>query len=163
MRSLRSLGFLRPPKAIFVPGMYFLGFSRYSNYEPCELLTVSPGTRERTRVSLFHSTPFCLLASVYEKPSTWPDLRPKRPCRLGPILLPSPSFRVWHCAHRVCPVLERFCRHGELVASHLEKVGTLLSIACQDGLAIVLMRDGRAGSTCRLRAVHLGIERKAAT
>jgi hypothetical protein len=31
IRSLRSLFFLRPPKAIFVPGMYFLGFSRYSN------------------------------------------------------------------------------------------------------------------------------------
>jgi hypothetical protein len=25
-----SLAFLRPPKAILVPGMYFLGFSRYS-------------------------------------------------------------------------------------------------------------------------------------
>jgi hypothetical protein len=32
IRSLRSLFFLRPPKAILVPGMYFLGFSRYSNY-----------------------------------------------------------------------------------------------------------------------------------
>lgn len=31
MRSLRSLGFFRPPNAIFVPGMYFFGFSRYSN------------------------------------------------------------------------------------------------------------------------------------
>lgn len=31
MRSFRSLAFLRPPKAILVPGMYFLGFSRYSN------------------------------------------------------------------------------------------------------------------------------------
>lgn len=28
MRSLRSLVFLRPPKAILVPGMNFLGFSR---------------------------------------------------------------------------------------------------------------------------------------
>lgn len=28
MRSLRSLSFLRPPNAILVPGMYFLGFSR---------------------------------------------------------------------------------------------------------------------------------------
>lgn len=30
MRSPRSLGFLRPANTIFVPGMYFLGFSRYS-------------------------------------------------------------------------------------------------------------------------------------
>ena len=30
-RSLRSLAFFKPPKAILVPGMYFLGFSRYSN------------------------------------------------------------------------------------------------------------------------------------
>jgi hypothetical protein len=28
IKSLRSLAFLRPPKAILVPGMYFLGFSR---------------------------------------------------------------------------------------------------------------------------------------
>jgi len=28
IRSFRSLAFLRPPNAIFVPGMYFLGFSR---------------------------------------------------------------------------------------------------------------------------------------
>jgi len=32
IRSFRSLAFFNPPKAIFVPGMYFLGFSRYSNY-----------------------------------------------------------------------------------------------------------------------------------
>ena len=31
IRSFLSLAFFRPPKAIFVPGMYFLGFSRYSN------------------------------------------------------------------------------------------------------------------------------------
>jgi len=31
MRSFLSLAFLRPPKAILVPGMYFFGFSRYSN------------------------------------------------------------------------------------------------------------------------------------
>lgn len=31
IRSFRSLAFFKPPKAIFVPGMYFLGFSRYSN------------------------------------------------------------------------------------------------------------------------------------
>lgn len=31
IRSLRSLPFLRPPKAILVPGMNFLGFSRYLN------------------------------------------------------------------------------------------------------------------------------------
>ena len=32
IRSLRSLPFLRPPKAILVPGINFLGFSRYLNY-----------------------------------------------------------------------------------------------------------------------------------
>jgi hypothetical protein len=31
IRSFRSFPFFRPPKAILVPGMYFLGFSRYSN------------------------------------------------------------------------------------------------------------------------------------
>lgn len=33
IRSFLSFSFFRPPKAILVPGMYFLGFSRYSNYE----------------------------------------------------------------------------------------------------------------------------------
>ena len=36
IRSFLSFAFFRPPKAIFVPGMYFLGFSRYSN---CLLLS----------------------------------------------------------------------------------------------------------------------------
>jgi hypothetical protein len=47
IRSFLSFSFFRPPKAILVPGMYFLGFSRYSK-----------------RVFSFHSMPFCLLASV---------------------------------------------------------------------------------------------------
>jgi len=88
IKSFRSFSFFNPPKAIFVPGMYFFGFSRYSK-----------------RVFSFHSIAFCLLASVYEKPSTEPVWRPKRPCKLGPILLPSPWPRVWHWAHRV---LKRF-------------------------------------------------------
>jgi hypothetical protein len=32
MRSFRSFSFFIPAKAILVPGMYFFGFSRYSNY-----------------------------------------------------------------------------------------------------------------------------------
>ena len=31
IRSFRSLAFFKPPNAILVPGMYFFGFSRYSN------------------------------------------------------------------------------------------------------------------------------------
>lgn len=54
-----------------------------------------------TRESSFQTTPFCLLASVYWKPSTWPDLRPKRPWRFGPTLLEPPASRVWHWAQRV--------------------------------------------------------------
>jgi len=49
IRSFLSFSFFRPPKAILVPGMYFLGFSRYSN-----------------RVPSSQVMPFCLLASVYE-------------------------------------------------------------------------------------------------
>jgi len=55
IRSFLSFSFFNPPKAILVPGMYFLGFSRYSK-----------------RVSSFQVIAFCLLASVYEKPSTEP-------------------------------------------------------------------------------------------
>ena len=91
MRSFRSFSFLRPPKAILVPGMYFLGFSRYSN-----------------SVLSFQVIPFCLLASVYEKPSTEPVLRPKRPWSAGPILLPPPDSTVWHCAQRVLKRLAPF-------------------------------------------------------
>lgn len=47
-----------------------------------------------TNVSSDHTMPLALFASVYEKPSTWPVLRPKRPCRLGPILLPSLASRL---------------------------------------------------------------------
>lgn len=32
IKSFLSLSFFNPPNAIFVPGMYFFGFSRYSNY-----------------------------------------------------------------------------------------------------------------------------------
>lgn len=54
-----------------------------------------------TRVLSSHVMALFLLASVYWKPSTWPVLRPNRPCRFGPTLLPSPSCRLWHCAQRV--------------------------------------------------------------
>lgn len=78
IRSFLSFSFFRPPNAILVPGMYFLGFSRYSNYTEvrsvrqilihwffCPLGEGSPPGAAHTRVSSFHSIPFCLLASVY--------------------------------------------------------------------------------------------------
>jgi hypothetical protein len=40
MRSFLSLGFFRPPKAILVPGMYFLGFSRYSNCDALDFYSL---------------------------------------------------------------------------------------------------------------------------
>jgi hypothetical protein len=71
IRSFLSFSFFRPPKAILVPGMYFLGFSRYSNCRTscqpwpssCEDDGVAWAS-QLTRVSSFHSIPFCLLASV---------------------------------------------------------------------------------------------------
>lgn len=36
IRSFLSFAFFNPPKAILVPGMYFLGFSRYSNCNHCK-------------------------------------------------------------------------------------------------------------------------------
>src|ERR1700730_8760495 len=76
--------------------------------------------------------PFDLLASVYEKPSTEPVLRPKRPCRLGPILLPSDSTVVWHWAHRVYRMLTflSFVQLGGVV--HLEETGALLCVTCSE-------------------------------
>lgn len=50
IRSFLSFSFFRPPKAILVPGMYFLGFSRYSNYKegatlvvPVSKMSAAPG------------------------------------------------------------------------------------------------------------------------
>ncbi|CAH0694604.1 unnamed protein product [Spodoptera exigua] len=82
MRSARSLGFFKPANTILVPGMYFLGFSKYSK-----------------RVSSPHEIPLDLLASEYEKPAAWPVLRPQKPCRLGPTLCLPPASTVWHWAH----------------------------------------------------------------
>jgi len=45
MRSLRSLPFLRPPKAILVPGMNFLGFSRYLNCFSNTALAIATGIK----------------------------------------------------------------------------------------------------------------------
>jgi hypothetical protein len=47
IRSALSCGFFRPANIIFVPGIYFLGASRYSN-----------------KVSSFHVMPLFLLACV---------------------------------------------------------------------------------------------------
>merc|ERR1712154_546908 len=69
IRSSRSFFFLRPANTIFVPGMYFLGFVRYSS-----------------RVSAPQVMPFFLLASVYVKPAACPVCRPMRPFKLGPCL-----------------------------------------------------------------------------
>src|ERR1700735_4244525 len=55
IRSLRSLVFFRPPKAILVPGMYFLGFPRYSNYAVDQSFFSMVGLRDivRTYQSIF--------------------------------------------------------------------------------------------------------------
>ena len=47
--------FFRPPKAILVPGMYFLGFSRYSNYAVDQSFFSMVGLRDivRTYQSIF--------------------------------------------------------------------------------------------------------------
>jgi hypothetical protein len=66
MRSFRSLAFLSPPKAIFVPGMYFLGFSRYSNWVK---LALSPTIRSRMDLAIkwLHvaNLPMCPLSTQH--------------------------------------------------------------------------------------------------
>lgn len=67
MRSLRSLPFFRPPKAILVPGMNFLGFSRYLNCSEDRISTPLRSSTQScglTRESSFQVTPAPLLASV---------------------------------------------------------------------------------------------------
>jgi hypothetical protein len=46
IKSFLSLGFLRPAKAILVPGMYFLGFSRYCSRDVASAQTLTPQHQE---------------------------------------------------------------------------------------------------------------------
>merc|ERR1719229_109693 len=82
MRSARSFSFLMPAKTILVPGMYFFGFTKYSNM--CLSDQVMPEF---------------LFASEYAKPSQLPDWRPMTPQSGGPCLELPPFSMVWHCAH----------------------------------------------------------------
>jgi hypothetical protein len=82
IKSFRSFSFLRPPNAIFVPGMYFLGFSRYVNRVSSFLSIISLFLKGEVE---YHVMPFCLLASVYWKPSTCPVFRPNNPCKLSSV------------------------------------------------------------------------------
>merc|ERR1719436_1704590 len=81
-RSARSFSFLIPANTIFVPGMYFFGFTRYSNMCLSDQMM-----------------PEFLLASEYAKPSNVPDWRPKTPQSGGPCLALPPFSMVRHCAH----------------------------------------------------------------
>merc|ERR1719198_2794414 len=72
----------KPAKTILVPGMYFLGLTRYSNMCLCDQVM-----------------PEFWFASEYGKPATVPDCRPKTPYRPGPCLLLPPFSQVWHWAH----------------------------------------------------------------
>merc|ERR1719261_3418 len=79
IRSARSLSFLIPANTILVPGMYFFGFTKYSN------MCFSD-----------HTMPDDLLASEYAKPSVVPDCLPKTPQRGGPCFALPPASMVWH-------------------------------------------------------------------
>merc|ERR1719335_1852849 len=79
IKSARSLSFFRPANTILVPGIYFFGFTRYSN------MCFSDQT-----------IPEVLLASEYGNPSSVPEWRPMMPQRFGPCLLLPPLSMVWH-------------------------------------------------------------------
>merc|ERR1712151_737903 len=82
IRSARSFSFFMPAKTILVPGIYFLGLTRYS------YMCLSD-----------HMMPEFLFASEYAKPSSVPDWRPKTPHSGGPCLALPPFSIVWHWAH----------------------------------------------------------------
>ena len=95
------MAFFRPAKAIFVPGMYcqrsvrLVGAGVPSScrsvsrveieidarvLEVLEERVIGPGDALPGCVSAAaHTSTHFTFASVYEKPSTWPVLRPKRP------------------------------------------------------------------------------------
>jgi len=82
MSASRSFFFLIPANTILVPGMYFLGFVRYTS-----------------NVSASHVMPLAIFAAVYENPGAWPVVLPMRPWRFGPTLCFPPASTVWHWAH----------------------------------------------------------------
>merc|ERR1719163_2278679 len=86
MMLARSLGFFKPANTILVPGMYFLGLTRYAS-----------------STSVVHTMPELLLAAEKEKPAVVPAVRPIRPCLWGP-----PCSTVWHCEHLVLKILAPF-------------------------------------------------------
>ena len=79
MRSFLSLSFFKPAKAIFVPGMYLWCMSCQRKGGPCHtnVRTFLGFSRYSNSVCSSHITPLLTFAAVYEKPSLWPDLRPK--------------------------------------------------------------------------------------
>ncbi|GET87497.1 cytochrome c, putative [Leishmania tarentolae] len=72
-----------PANDIFVPGINFFGFSRYTS-----------------STSDVHTTPESAFALLYAKPSTVPEGRSTMPNRFGPTPLEPPLVAVWHWAAR---------------------------------------------------------------
>merc|ERR1719491_1821017 len=91
MRSLRSAFFFNPANTIFVPGIIFLGFTKYL-----------------FSVFLSHVSPELRFAAEYENEAMVPDVRPTIPHKLGPCPLGPPLFVLWHCAHLAWKILAPF-------------------------------------------------------
>jgi len=127
MRSFLSLPFFRPPKAILVPGMYFLGFSRYSNCGRCQRVSrpvVCPScTHEGVLVPL---NALLLIGVRVGEALDLTSVAAEKTVKVGADLVALALLQV-----------------VALCAAGLEEVGTLLLVTFDDPLACGVSRTYR--------------------
>lgn len=139
IRSFLSFSFFRPPNAILVPGMYFLGFSRYSNY------------RLETQVSRAFSVIRCQpLNALASREKSGDGTYQSVLLPLNTLLLVGVGVRValngagvtaeQAVQSRADLVATAGLNGVALSATGLEEVGTLLRVAYRWELAVILLR-----------------------
>lgn len=98
IRSFLSLPFFKPPKAIFVPGMYFFGFSKYANY--FEYVSTSvlridrPGGMGTNKSILFPLDALLLVCVGVREALNLTGLAAKQTVQIGPDLVSFTLFQI---------------------------------------------------------------------
>jgi hypothetical protein len=162
IKSLRSLAFFRPPKAIFVPGMYFFGFSRYSNCRRVSSMILCRLRRKRkTYQAFFIPGDTGLPVSIrVRKPFHGAGFAPKQAVEVGADLVAAAALERVTLSTASLPqesVNRRMAGPvGHVpISAHLKEVGTLTSITWVFSSAITLAGEKFTSlaiwnHTCRL-------------
>lgn len=140
IRSFLSLPFFKPPKAIFVPGMYFFGFSRYSNYtgmsvnRPADQCQGAVGTNQSV---LFPFDALLLVCVGVREALDLAGLAAEKSVQVGPDLVP---FTLLQVVALRAPCLSSTSAAKVAVSSadgsvafsctYLKETGTLLCVTC---------------------------------